>query len=166
VNPDPQAYRIGKFVESTRVPRFFTLLEAEALLPQIQKYLQKLSSAKQQHEEADAQITGIHQRIALAGGSIPPHAQLLELKQQKEAAARHLKETVEAIHDTGCQLKDLEMGLIDFPTLYRGQEVYLCWKSGERDIGYWHHVEDGYRGRRPIDSEFLSNHRGDGAPSH
>jgi hypothetical protein len=143
------------------VPRFFTLLEAEALLPQIQKYLQKLSSAKQQHDDADAQISRIHQRIALSGGMIPPRAELVELKKRKEAAVLLLKETVEAIQATGCQLKDLEMGLVDFPTLYRGKEVYLCWKSGERDIGYWHHVEDGYRGRHPIDSEFLSNHRGD-----
>ncbi|MFZ0592678.1 MAG: DUF2203 domain-containing protein [Bryobacteraceae bacterium] len=142
------------------MPRFFTILEAEALLPQIQKYLEKLASVKRQYDEAEAQIGNIQQRIALSGGMVPPRAQLLELKQQKDGAARRLKETIESIHETGCQLKDFEMGLIDFPTLYRGKEVYLCWKSGERDIGYWHHVEDGYRGRRPIDSEFLSNHRG------
>lgn len=148
------------------MPRFFTLLEAEALLPQIRKHLEKLASAKREYDEAEAQIGNIHRRIALSGGMIPPRAQLLELKQHKDAAARRLKETIEAIHETGCQLKDLEMGLIDFPTLYRGKEVYLCWKSGERDIGHWHHVEDGYRGRRPIDSEFLSNHRGDGTASN
>ena len=144
------------------MPRFFTLLEAEALLPQIQKYLEKLTSAKRQHDEVEAQIAHIHRQIALSGGMIPPRDELMKLKAKKDAAVHVLKETVEAIQVTGCQLKDVEMGLIDFPTLYRGKEVYLCWKSGERDIGYWHHVEDGYRGRRPIDSEFLSNHRGDG----
>lgn len=143
------------------MPRFFTLLEAEALLPQIQKYLQRLSDARQRHQAADNEIMAIHQRIAIAGGMIPPRAELMELKKQREAAAQKLKETVEAIQETGCQLKDLDMGLVDFPTLYRGKEVYLCWKLGERDISYWHAVEDGYRGRRPIDSEFLTNHRGD-----
>jgi hypothetical protein len=143
------------------VPRFFTLLEAEALLPQIQRYLKRLSDARQRHQDADREISVIHQRITAAGGMIPPRAQLMEWKQQKESAARSLKETVEAIQETGCQLKDLDIGLVDFPTLYRGKEVYLCWKLGERDIGYWHAVEDGYRGRRPIDGEFLSNHRGD-----
>jgi hypothetical protein len=143
------------------VPRFFSLLEAESLLPQIQRDLERLLALKKQHEEADSQISAISQRIMIAGGMLPPRMQLRELKQQKEAAARGLTETVEAIQATGCQLKDVEIGLIDFPTLYRGKEVYLCWKLGEQGISYWHHVEDGYRGRRAIDSEFLSNHRGD-----
>jgi hypothetical protein len=143
------------------VPRFFTLLEAEALLPSIEGYLRRLLLLKNEHEQANAQINVISQRIMLAGGMVPPRDHVLELKKQKESAARGLKETVEAIHETGCQLKDVEIGLIDFPTLYRGNEVYLCWKLGEEGIGYWHPIEDGYRGRRAIDSEFLSNHRGD-----
>ena len=143
------------------MPRFFTLLEAEALLPQIESHLRRLLQLKNEHEQADGQIQLISQRIMLSGGMVPPRDQVAELKRQKESAAKGLKETVEAIHETGCQLKDVEMGLIDFPTLYRGREVYLCWKMGEEGIGYWHAVEDGYRGRRPIDSEFLSNHKGD-----
>ncbi len=137
------------------------MLEAEALLPSIEAYLRRLLLLKNEHEQAHAQINVISQRIMLAGGMVPPRDQVLELKKQKEAAAKGLKETVEAIQETGCQLKDVEIGLIDFPTLYRGKEVYLCWKLGEEGIGYWHRVEDGYQGRQPIDSEFLSNHRGD-----
>ena len=143
------------------MPRFFTLLEAEALLPSIEGYLRRLLLLKNEHEQASAQINVISQRIMLAGGMVPPRDHVLELKKQKESAARGLKETVEAIHETGCQLKDVEIGLIDFPTLYRGNEVYLCWKLGEEGISYWHPIEDGYRGRRAIDSEFLSNHRGE-----
>jgi hypothetical protein len=143
------------------VTRFFTLLEAEALLPSIEAYLGRLLQLKNEHEQTNAQLNVINQRIMLSGGMVPPREQVLELKKQKDAAARSLKETVEAIHETGCQLKDVEIGLIDFPTLYHGKEVYLCWKRGEEGIGYWHRVEDGYQGRRPIDSEFLSNHRGD-----
>jgi hypothetical protein len=143
------------------VTRFFTLLEAEALLPSIEAYLRRLLQLKKEHEQISTQLHLINQRIMLAGGMVPPREQIVELKAQKEAAARGLKETVEAIHETGCQVKDVETGLIDFPTLYRGKEVYLCWKLGEEGIGYWHRVEDGYQGRRPIDSEFLSNHRGD-----
>ena len=143
------------------MPRFFTVLEAESMLPQIEEYLRRLSEARQRHRAADEEISLVHQRIAVSGGMIPPRALLLEMKQQKEAAARILKDTVEAIQETGCQLKDLDTGLVDFPTLYRGKEVYLCWKLGEPDIGYWHAIEDGFRGRRAIDSEFLSNHRGD-----
>jgi len=54
--------------------------------------------------------------------------------------------------------------LIDFPTLLRGEEVYLCWRVGEEGIQFWHRVEEGYRGRKRIDADFLIHHRGD--PAH
>ena len=58
-------------------------------------------------------------------------------------------------------VKDLDSGLIDFPTLFRGDEVYLCWKLGESGIGFWHKIEDGFPGRKPIDQDFKDNHRGE-----
>ena len=144
------------------MPRFFNLLEAEELLPEIERLLRSLIHTKQEYEEVDAELTSISQRIALIGGMVPPRERVLELRSRKDAAARTLKSTVEKIQEAGCQLKDVETGLIDFPTLYKGKEVYLCWKLGESGIGFWHHVEDGFRGRRAIDSEFLANHQGDG----
>ena len=62
---------------------------------------------------------------------------------------------------SGCVVKDLDMGLIDFPTLFRGEEVYLCWKLGEDKIAFWHGVDEGFRGRKAIDQDFLDHHRGD-----
>jgi len=50
---------------------------------------------------------------------------------------------------------------VDFPTLLRGDEVYLCWRLGEPCIGFWHGVDEGFRGRKPVDRDFLDNHRGD-----
>ncbi len=91
---------------------------------------------------------------------VPPRERIADLRARKDAAARKLKvDSSRRIKEIGCQLKDIDTGLIDFPTLYRDKEVYLCWKLGESGIGFWHHVEDGFRGRRPIDSEFLANHR-------
>jgi hypothetical protein len=141
--------------------RFFTLLEAEALLPQVDSHLRRLIELKNIHEQLDNGINEIHHRIAMSGGMIPPRSELLELKRRKAETARDLKTTVDAIQSTGCQIKDVDTGLIDFPTLYHGKEVLLCWKLGEQGINFWHHVEDGFQGRRSIDSEFLSNHRGD-----
>ena len=51
--------------------------------------------------------------------------------------------------------------LVDFPTLFKGVEVYLCWKLGEPAIDFWHGIDEGFRGRKPIDKEFLDHHRGD-----
>ena len=99
-------------------------------------------------------------RISMLGGVIVRHQEFLDLRTRHDAALASLRAAVERIHDTGCQVKDLDIGLIDFPTLYRGQEVLLCWKFGENGIGFWHGLEEGFRGRKPIDEEFLSNHRG------
>jgi hypothetical protein len=143
------------------VPRYFNLLEAEKLLPEIERLLRTLIQAKQDYEGSEAELSQINQRIALAGGMVPPRERISQLRNRKDAAARVLKAALERLQEIGCQVKDLESGLIDFPSLYHGKEVYLCWKLGENGIGFWHHVEDGFRGRRPIDGEFLANHHGD-----
>jgi hypothetical protein len=140
------------------VPRFFTLLQAESLLPQVEGLLRTLIQLKQDHQTADAELSGINQRIALSGGMIPPREQIQQICTRKDASARGLKAALEKVQEIGCELKDIDVGLVDFPTLYRGKEVYLCWKLGESGIGFWHHIEDGYRGRHPIDNEFLANH--------
>lgn len=101
------------------------------------------------------------QRITLTGGMLVSREQMARTRKKKDAAVRGLAAAVEKIQDLGCQIKDADTGLIDFPTLYRGQEVYLCWKLGEPSIEFWHRVEDGFRGRQRIDSEFLANHKGD-----
>jgi hypothetical protein len=147
------------------VPRFFNLLEAESALPEVERLLRGLITDRQDYAEAEGELTRIGQRISLAGGMIPPRDQIGLLRQRKDTAARALKASLEKIQEIGCLLKDLDTGLIDFPTLYHGQEVYLCWKLGESGISFWHHVEDGFQGRKPIDSEFLKNHRGEGAQS-
>ena len=143
------------------MPRFFSLPEAQQLLPEVEILLRQVIHQQQDHKEADTELTGIVQRIALSGGMIAPRERVEQLRRRKDASARALKSTLEKIHELGCQVKDVNIGLIDFPTLYRNQEVYLCWKLGESDIAYWHHIEDGYRGRRPIDEEFRANHRGE-----
>jgi hypothetical protein len=143
------------------VPRFFTLVEAEAMLPEVERTLRSIIGFKSEHDQAEIELNRISQKIHMSGGMMPPRDKILSLKTRKQAAAESLKRSVEQLQSTGCQLKDVEVGLLDFPTLYRGKEVYLCWHLGETGINFWHHVEDGYRGRRAIDSEFLSNHRGD-----
>ena len=143
------------------MPRFFNLLEAESLLPEVERLLRNLIQAKLDLEASEADLNQMAQRITLLGGSVVAREKVIQIRTRKESATRTLKSIFARIQEIGCQLKDVETGLIDFPTLYRGQEVYLCWKLGEPSITSWHHVADGFAGRRPIDSEFLQNHRGD-----
>ncbi len=143
------------------MPRYFNLLDAEGFLPEVQRLVGSIKEQKEAYEQAETELTRISHRIAMAGGMVPPRQEIGRLRSEKDAAARTLKSAVERIQEIGCQLKDVELGLVDFPTLYRDQEVYLCWKAGESGIRFWHHIEDGYRGRREIDSEFISHHRGE-----
>jgi hypothetical protein len=85
----------------------------------------------------------------------------LEARARRDDAAARLRECIEAVLETGCLVKDLDIGLVDFPTLLRGVEVYLCWKLGESGIAYWHGVDEGFRGRKAIDQDFLDHHQGD-----
>ena len=61
-----------------------------------------------------------------------------------------LREQVDEIQETGCIIKDIEIGLVDWPALHQGREVLLCWKYGEREVGWWHDIDAGFAGRRPI----------------
>ncbi len=157
---------IARLLYSCRrdVARFFTLPEAEQLLPEVERLLRSCIQSKQDYDRAESELKLLEQRITLTGGMMVAREHVAQIRNRKESAARVLKTTLEGIQGIGCQLKDVDTGLIDFPTLYHGKEVYLCWKLGESGIQFWHRVEDGFRGRRPVDEEFLSNHRGD--PAH
>jgi hypothetical protein len=159
--PPLRALRSAAILGRILVPRYFNLLEAEALLPKVQRLLQDVRDYKLAYEENERELNQISQKVALLGGMVPPRTRVLELRASKEAALRGLKQSVEQFEALGCLLKDLDTGLVDFPTLYRGKEVYLCWKAGESAITFWHRVEDGFAGRKAIDGDFLANHEGE-----
>jgi hypothetical protein len=85
------------------------------------------------------------------GGTSPPLADLLRKKTEHDEAAERLVEIVNRIQETGVLVKDLDIGLVDFPSLLEGEEIYLCWKLGEDHIDFWHGVDEGFTGRKPID---------------
>jgi hypothetical protein len=143
------------------MPRYFTVKQAEDLLPEVDAAIRAAVASKAEYQKAEAESQQFSRRIMLQGGVLVDHNQLLEQKNRRESAAHRLKESVEKIHEFGCLVKDLDMGLVDFPTLFKGEEVYLCWKIGEPGIRFWHGVEDGFRGRKPIDDEFVQHHQGD-----
>ena len=144
------------------MPRYFSLEQAEKLLPEVEGAMRRAIGLKQQYQRLEAEWEKFSRRIQMAGGARVNHSAALEMKGSKEEAARGLKGCVEDIHKFGCLVKDLDTGLIDFPTLFQEREVYLCWKLGEAGIQFWHGVDEGFRGRKPIDAEFLAQHRGEG----
>jgi hypothetical protein len=143
------------------MPRYFTLLQAEKLLPEVESAIREAISHKAAYQEAEEEWQSFASRVTMQGGMRVDHSQVMDQKRRRESSALLLKGAVEKIQEYGCVVKDLDIGLIDFPTLFHGEEVYLCWKLGESGIGFWHGVHEGFRGRKAIDAEFLAEHRGE-----
>ena len=139
--------------------RRFTLQEAESLLPEIEDSLRDAISLKAKFELAEEELQSIGRRVTMLGGVMIDREEVQRYKQQRDQSAQGLKTAIEQIQEFGCVIKDLDIGLVDFTTLYRGEEVYLCWKLGESGIGFWHGTHEGFAGRKPIDDEFRAMHR-------
>jgi hypothetical protein len=138
--------------------RRFTLREAEELLPLIDGLIRHAVARKASYQEAEEALQGIAQRVMVMGGLLLDRDAVAGLTERRDSAGQALKETLARIHEQGCLVKDLDIGLVDFPTLLAGTEVYLCWKMGESGIRYWHGVHEGFAGRKEIDDFFLKNH--------
>ena len=143
------------------MPRYFTLREARAALPAVSRDVREAVQAKGRYQEADGALHELGQRILMRGGIMVDTTAAEAWKSQRDSGAQTLKSTLGRIEELGVLIKDLDVGLIDFPTLYKGQEVYLCWRMDEADIDFWHGTQEGFAGRKLIDSEFLSHHAGE-----
>ncbi|HEY3825345.1 MAG TPA: DUF2203 domain-containing protein [Bryobacteraceae bacterium] len=143
------------------MPRYFTLAEARASLPMVGRSLREAVQAKTHYVEAEKAIQDLGQRILMMGGLNVDTGAAEAWKTQYDSNAQTLKNAMERIEELGVLVKDLDTGLVDFPTLFRGEEVYLCWRMDEDDIDHWHGVNEGFKGRRPIDKHFMENHRGE-----
>lgn len=142
------------------MPRYFRLEEATRLLSRVAPLIQRAVDLKKAHDEAEHALDAINRKVAMSGGMVLDRAHLLQQRSQLQSAAQQLNQVLQEVAALGCQVKDLDIGLIDFPSLYHGDEVCLCWRLGEKSIEFWHGTHEGFRGRKPIDEEFLASHEG------
>jgi hypothetical protein len=140
--------------------RHFTLAGARAMLPAVGRLIRESVQAKARYSEAETFLQNLSQRILLLGGLSVDISVAEAMKTQKESSGEALKQSLEKIEQMGVLVKDLDVGLVDFPTLYLGEEVYLCWRMDEKDIEHWHEVHEGFAGRKEIDQHFVDHHRG------
>jgi hypothetical protein len=129
--------------------RHFTPDEANAALSRVRPLVERLVAQRREHVQALARQEELERKIKGNGGGIPP-AGLAAAAADVEAVARRLARLVDEIGELGAQVKDLDEGLVDFPALRRGETVLLCWKLGEEEVRYWHHLDDGFAGRREL----------------
>ena len=122
--------------------RFFTIEEANEALNNIRPLMDEVQVIRQKILENQPEAWPAIEKSAGNGGN----RALSDLVQDFEK----LDALVHQIQDTGAQIKDINIGLLDFSALKNGREVYLCWQHGEDDIQYWHEIEAGFAGRQPI----------------
>jgi len=142
------------------MPRFFNLAQAQGYLPRVRELIQQAVQSKSDYERSSGKIQAIRGRIAILGGVLVDRLDFEQTSRLKDTSVEKLKSAVEEINELGVLVKDLDVGLIDFPTLLRGEEVYLCWRLGEDGIQFWHGVHEGFAGRKEIDDDFLQHHEG------
>ena len=141
--------------------RYFTLDQAQKSLGQVEPIVRRIKSLHEEFREAEAEIQDVTQKVMVSGGMRVDLGSMAAYKRRRDASGGHLRESIESLQDIGCLLKDFETGLVDFPTQFRGEEVYLCWKLGEKGICFWHGIDEGFGGRKKIDREFLDHHSGE-----
>jgi len=139
--------------------RTFTLAEAENLLPVLESLLRSAIQAKALIEEVDAEQQALSNRIFVNGGTMVDIVSVARRKAERDKALQKAKDAVAEIDATGVQVKDLDMGLLDFPCTVEGRTVLLCWKLGEKGITHWHGTSEGFAGRKPIDERIAKAKR-------
>jgi hypothetical protein len=127
----------------------FTPQEASKLLPDIREKMKALMEKK---KLLDAQKEEV-ERYNLIGlrtdGSI-------EKAKRLDFLAEDMMRTIRELEDLGLTVKDIDFGLVDFPAQRYGEKVFLCWRYGEAEVGYWHRPEEGFGGRRTLKNQLVS----------
>jgi hypothetical protein len=131
------------------VDREFTLEEANAAVVELRPIVRRMVEAGQRLAAAQREQTQLVTRIAGNGGDMQP-SDLRELAETIQAEADAIAACAAEINAAGAQIKSLEEGLLDFPAQRDGEDILLCWRLGEDEIGYWHGVDEGFAGRRPL----------------
>lgn len=131
--------------------RTFSLDEAQTLLPVLESLLRAAIKSKKLIEDVDAEFQDTAHRVFLNGGTFLNVVRLARRKAEREKAVQRVKDAVAEIDATGVQVKDLDIGLLDFPCRVNGEIILLCWRMGEKSITHWHNTEEGFAGRKPID---------------
>ena len=129
----------------------FTLGEAQILLPVLEALLKRAQTAGKRAAALGFEMQQLSHRIFLSGGMHVDVVKAARRRAERDKAMKEATDTVAEIDEIGVQVKDLEQGLLDFPCVMDGKTVLLCWKLGEKEIGYWHTQEDGFGGRKPLD---------------
>jgi len=125
-----------------RFKHHYTIAEARELLPKVSQWLVKARKAREDYLRLEDRVGGLLRGGADVGG---------DLANRWVRALADLRDILREFHSREIEVKDLDRGLVDFPGIVGGKEVFLCWEEGEEDIEFWHDLESGYAGRTRLE---------------
>jgi hypothetical protein len=131
---------------TTNFQRLFTVNEANELLPTLRPLVEQIL-------ENIRRLMSTSETVIRKGQVDPEAPDLMEKLHEDSEIAKligQVKGWVDEINAYGCMCKGVEQGLVDFPCMFGAEVVYLCWQIGEPNVGFWHRIEDGFAGRRPL----------------
>lgn len=131
--------------------KLFSLREAERLRVQLEPILIEAIEARRKLAELEEELARLAERVQESGGLRVPFDKAAKQRLERSRLAESIQSALERIHSTGCVVKDIEVGLLDFPARIDGEAVYLCWRLGEDRIRFYHSQDEGFSGRKPID---------------
>jgi hypothetical protein len=141
--------------DETPEPKLFSLTEAERTRRELEPVLIEAMECRKKLSGLDAELSAVAARIMMMGGILVPHDKLSLVRMEHTRLAQNLRSALDQILETGCIIKDLDVGLLDFPSMIDNEEVYLCWKLGEDRIRFYHRQDEGFAGRKPLDPRDL-----------
>jgi hypothetical protein len=131
-------------------PRYFTPEQANATLAEVRPLAERMVAYRREVGVLLSRRAELTSTIAGNGGDLDP-GELARVEAEIAEQAKGVARCVNEIHGLGAEVKDADEGLIDFPALRGDEEVLLCWKLGEAEIRFWHDLEQGFAGRRPLE---------------
>jgi hypothetical protein len=129
--------------------RYFTPEEANEALDDVRPLTEELVEHRRALADLQERQASLSARIAGNGGNVEPH-ELQEVQEQTDEEVAGVARCVARIQALGALVKDLDDGLVDFPAQRAGEDVLLCWRLGEDEVGFWHGLEEGFSGRKPL----------------
>jgi hypothetical protein len=129
--------------------RYFTAEEANEALEDVRPLTEELVGHRRALVELQELQSSLTARITGNGGNVDPR-ELQELQERLDEEVAGIARCVARIHEAGALVKDLDEGLVDFPAQREGADVLLCWRLGEDEVGYWHGLDEGFSGRKPL----------------
>jgi hypothetical protein len=134
-------------------PKLFSLTEAERARRELEPLLIEAMENRRKVADLDEKLSAVANRILMMGGITIDYESVARVRSEHNRLISQIKDALDRIHSTGCVVKDLDTGLLDFPAILKNEEVYLCWRLGEDRIRFYHRQDEGFAGRKPIDPE-------------